>query len=520
MWWWQSKSPPEMNPQRACTLHRALVDKDKARQARLVRLETLAAECSSSSPGTELLVRTPSAGELLVRNLSAGERARADQANAQSEAWEQQARTDSAELAAVKSEISQLEAATECQPELEPEPEREPQPQPQPQLQPQEPQPEPEPEREPAGATWQFCTRSGWRDFADIHWESILTEAHGEVWSWCANVMGSFVRARPVSHESEDGYVCDVAPQRMVQLNVRSNRKRLLRIAPSVVAKVDGGEFWLAAVARGKCQAWHVSGRERAMKEYQECKVQPKALYELVHGRLEPEQRSAKLDTDDTLRLVDEVVWKRKERELLAGGWEHGYGENGQRWQDGDKSVGKIIFVEGLGKVKVVKFTKQSKGWTSRHTVRPLQRIAALPDLRLTQDFERRQITFRYDAVHKSWVADLYLRRKHDDRDLRWLVQGRDLSPTRQTPPTGAANSQHIPDDWMRMPGNVYFLDCDATDQAWTDVCDRSRLHSHHDSSRAEQVLVERVPEQNCSDGELYWQGATECAQPVPLNEQ
>jgi hypothetical protein len=79
----------------------------------------------------------------------------------------------------------------------------------------------------------------------------------------------------------------------------------------------------------------------------------------------------------------------------------------------------KIIFVEGLGKVKVVKFIKQSKAWTSLHTVRPLQRIAALPDLRPTQDFERRQITFRYDAVHKSWVADLYLRRKHDDRDLR-----------------------------------------------------------------------------------------------------
>jgi hypothetical protein len=474
MWRQQPKSPPQMNSQRTCTLHCTVVD--KARQARLAALA--AASPSSSSD------------LVLVRQLSAGEKERADRANAESEGCEQQARADSAELAAVESELNQLKAAIEMvgqpEPELEPEPEPEleSEPEPQPHPQPQEPGPEPgrpepaEPEPELAGTRWQFSTSRKWCDFSDSHWESILTKAHEEVWSWSADVVSSFVRTKlRVSHESQDGYVCDVAPHQMVQLNVSSNRKRLLRMKSSGVSKV-GGEFWLSIVAPiGNCQAWQVSGRERAMSKYQDCKAQTKALFELVYGRLKLRE-SVRMDSDGTLlqRLADEVVWHRKELELLAGGWERGYGPHGRRWQDGNESVGKIIFVEGLGKVKVDNFEK-SKLWTSRHTVRPVKRNAASPDFIPTTDFERYQIRFR-KHVHGYHVADVYLRRKRDNHDLRWLVQDPHLLPTWLTPHTGTANPQHIPADW-RMPSDVNFLNYEvprSDQEVWTHVCGRVNL--------------------------------------------
>eukprot|EP01047_Picozoa_sp_COSAG01_P029132 COSAG01_NODE_1989_length_8706_cov_7.443476_1_plen_573_part_00 len=225
-------------------------------------------------------------------------------------------------------------------------------------------------------ARWQYqsLTPPGpWHDFADANWERQLNAACAKAWSWCTDVNGSTVKVRRVSHEFEQEYLFDVAPNHMLQLHVASNTERAIRLLVSkplveatpqtsstvsggggVTSLVDGGEFWLATMESGACRVelLHLSGSERAARvDYQRCTVPTKALFEMEYGRLELRQSTVDVKAEatlDTLRqhTADEAVWQRKEKELLKkGGWERAYAR--AVWVDGHSSVGKVIFLEG-----------------------------------------------------------------------------------------------------------------------------------------------------------------------------
>jgi hypothetical protein len=151
----------------------------------------------------------------------------------------------------------------------------------------------------------------------------------------------------------------------------------------------------------------------------------------------------------------------------------------------------------------VVSFHKKGFGRKSPHTVKALGAAAVflhdMPCARFLKDFERRGIHFRRDGDTQRWtvVADVYLRRKRADRDLRWLVKEdhrsragtANLMHTEHGAVRGPVGSQpaittqshpqpSVPQSWKPMAdgANFWMGEIPRSNSAvWADVCARVR---------------------------------------------